>query len=107
MWLGQFDRVKTLQRQGMSMGTISKETGLNLRTVAKWAKLKEFPERRSMSPKSTTPRKYESYLAQRNGQTEGYINRLKTLKRQMYGRAGTELLRARLLPVFCNDQPTN
>jgi transposase len=30
---------------------------------------------------------------------EGHINRLKTLKRQMYGRAGFELLRARLLPV--------
>ena len=26
-----------------------------------------------------------------NGQTEGQINRLKTLKRAMYGRAGTEL----------------
>jgi transposase len=34
-----------------------------------------------------------------NGQTEGKINRLKTLKRSMYGRAGPELLRARLLPV--------
>jgi transposase len=34
-----------------------------------------------------------------NGQTEGQINRLKTLKRMMYGRAGPELLRARLLPV--------
>lgn len=33
-----------------------------------------------------------------NGQTEGQINRLKTLKRSMYGRAGTELLRARMLP---------
>jgi transposase len=32
-----------------------------------------------------------------NGQTEGQINRLKTLKRQMYSRAGTERLRARLL----------
>ena len=41
-----------------------------------------------------------------NGQTEGHINRLKTLKRQMYGRAGTELLRARLLPLSCN-LPTN
>jgi len=30
---------------------------------------------------------------------EGHINRLKTLKRQMYGRAGFELLRARLLPM--------
>jgi transposase len=34
-----------------------------------------------------------------NGQTEGQINRLKTLKRAMYGRAGAELLRARMLPV--------
>jgi transposase len=34
-----------------------------------------------------------------NGQTEGQINRLKTLKRTMYGRAGPELLRARLLPA--------
>ena len=33
-----------------------------------------------------------------NGPVEGHINRLKTLKRQMYGRAGIELLRARLLP---------
>jgi hypothetical protein len=33
-----------------------------------------------------------------NGQTEGQINRLKTLKRSMYGRAGIELLRARMLP---------
>jgi transposase len=263
VWLGYFDRMKTLQREGKSLGAIAKETGLNWRTVAKWAMLDELPERRSMSPKSTTPRKYESYLAQRwaegfrtarhllpeiqklgytgslthlerllsdwrrtrrglcvqalsadegggraslallkvppipasylcmkprglmteremqkvaqlkqkapafaamrqlalrfrgilrgrdpakldswlddahrsglyglrrfaytvrhdlaavrnaiserwsNGQTEGHINRLKTLKRQMYGRAGTELLRARLLPLFCNEQPTN
>jgi len=34
-----------------------------------------------------------------NGQTEGQINRLKTLGRAMYGRAGTELLRARMLPL--------
>jgi transposase len=35
-----------------------------------------------------------------NGQTEGQINRLKTIKRQMYGRAGFALLRARVLP-YC------
>ena len=34
-----------------------------------------------------------------NGQTEGQINRLKTLKRAMYGRAGADLLRARILPL--------
>ncbi len=28
-----------------------------------------------------------------NGQVEGQINRLKTLKRAMYGRAGVDLLR--------------
>jgi transposase len=33
-----------------------------------------------------------------NGPAEGHINRLKTLKRQMYGRAGFELIRARTLP---------
>lgn len=32
-----------------------------------------------------------------NGQTEGQVNRLKNLKRQMYGRAGFELLRIRVL----------
>ena len=34
-----------------------------------------------------------------NGQTEGQINRLKTLKRAMYGRAGVELLRVRMMPL--------
>jgi len=33
-----------------------------------------------------------------NGHIEGHINRLKAIKRQMYGRAGLELLKARLLP---------
>jgi transposase len=33
-----------------------------------------------------------------NGPVEVHINRLKTLKRQMYGRAGVKPLRARLLP---------
>jgi hypothetical protein len=34
-----------------------------------------------------------------NGPVEGQVNRLKMLKRQMYGRAGVELLRARLIPL--------
>ena len=32
-----------------------------------------------------------------NGQTEGQVTRLKLLKRQMYGRAGLDLLRHRAL----------
>ncbi len=35
--------------------------------------------------------------ARRYGQTEGQINRLKALKRQMYGPANIDLLKARLL----------
>ena len=34
-----------------------------------------------------------------NGQTEGQINKLKTLKRAMYGRAGVDLLRTRMMPL--------
>lgn len=36
-----------------------------------------------------------------NDPVEGHINRLRKLKRQMYGRTGFELLRARLLPPGC------
>jgi len=36
-------------------------------------------------------------LAWSNGQTEGQVNRLKTLKRQMYGRANLDLLGRRFL----------
>jgi transposase len=39
-----------------------------------------------------------------NGQVEGQINRLKTLKRAMYGRAGIELLRARMLPLQTSNE---
>ena len=39
-----------------------------------------------------------------NGQIQEQINRLKTLKRAMYGRASTELLRARMLPLHLPTQ---
>ena len=39
-----------------------------------------------------------------NGQTEGHVNRLKMLKRQMYGRANLDLLRIRLLSDRFLDQ---
>ena len=35
-----------------------------------------------------------------SGQVEGQINRLKAIKRQMYGRAGFNLLRSRVLPFL-------
>lgn len=40
-----------------------------------------------------------------NGQTEGQVNRLKMLKRQMYGRAGFDLLRVRVLYKNCTFHP--
>jgi len=36
-------------------------------------------------------------LSWSNGQTEGQVNKLKMVKRQMYGRAKIDLLEARLL----------
>ena len=41
-----------------------------------------------------------------NGVVEGHVNRLKMLKRQMYGRAGFELLRRRVMsPLACESPP--
>ena len=40
-----------------------------------------------------------------NGPLEGHINRLKVIKRQMYGRAGFELLKARVLPWEVSSPP--
>ncbi|WP_445730565.1 transposase [Methylocystis sp. IM2] len=40
-----------------------------------------------------------------SGQAEGQINRLKTLKRAMFCRAGIELLRARMLPIPQSTSP--
>ena len=34
-----------------------------------------------------------------NGPVEGHVNRLKTIQRQMYGRAGFGLLKARVVNV--------
>ena len=39
------------------------------------------------------------------GQVEGQINRLKMIKREMYGRAGFQLLRARVLPYTSSLYP--
>jgi len=43
-------------------------------------------------------------LAWSNGQTEGQVNRLKTLKRQMYRRASLDLLGRRFLLAFCSSR---
>ena len=45
-------------------------------------------------------------LSWSNGQAGGQINRLNKNKRAMYGRAGPELLRARMLPLDQNRHHT-
>jgi transposase len=42
-----------------------------------------------------------------NGQAAGQINRLKMIKRAMYGRAKPGLLRARMMPIKLTDLHTN
>lgn len=60
-----FDRVKALQVAGNGIRAIIHETGFNWRTVAKWVRLDELPERNVMAPKSTTPSKFQTYLSRR------------------------------------------
>jgi transposase len=54
----------------------------------------------SLQPDSTAVRRALE-LPWSNGQTEGQVNRLKMLKRQMYGRANLDLLRLRVLYSPC------
>ena len=44
------------------------------------------------------------YLEYSNGQVEGQVNRLKNIKRQMYGRANFDLLKIRVLNSSRNHQ---
>jgi Transposase len=74
-----------------------------VRTLARWMKkavgsgiygMKRFVRKLNHDLAAVKNALRESWS---NGPVEGHINRLKTLKRQMSGRAGFELLRARLL----------
>ena len=47
----KFERVKALQSAGKSLRAIAQETGLNGRTVAKWAQSDALPLRNRMAPK--------------------------------------------------------
>ena len=38
-----------------------------------------------------------------NGQTEGQVNRIKLIKRSMYGRANFDLLQARVMPLLATQ----
>jgi transposase len=71
--------------------------------VADWLEAAERSECRELRLFAAGVRQDESAVTAAvaekwsNGPVEGHVNRLKTIKRQMYGRAGFKLLRARVL----------
>ena len=72
---------------------------LQFRAMLRWRKadhLADWMEKAMTSGFSAVELAIETPWS--NGPLEGHINRLKVIKRQMYGRAGFELLRARVLP---------
>jgi hypothetical protein len=68
-WLGRAARSAAAELRGFADGLRQDEAALEAALTAPWS----------------------------NGPVEGQVNRLKTIKRQMYGRAGFRLLRARVL----------
>jgi hypothetical protein len=60
-----FNRVKALQLAGHGVTAIVRQTGFNWRTVAKWVRLDELPERNVMAPKPNTPSGFHDHLARR------------------------------------------
>ncbi len=60
-----FDRVKALQLAGQGVGAIVCQTGFHWRTVAKWVRLDEVPQRNVMAPKPNTPIGFHEHLARR------------------------------------------
>ena len=60
-----FNRVKALQSAGDGVLAIVRQTKFHWRTVTKWMRLEELPERNVMAPKSNTPSAFRDHLARR------------------------------------------
>ena len=92
MWLDQFTAVKRLQQEGKSLAAIVTQTGLNWRTVAKWAASDTLPERHRMDPRPSGFARFKTFLAQR--WAEGCRNGrylLEDLRKQGYTGSRTAL----------------
>jgi transposase len=81
-----FDRVRALRREGRNISDIVRQTGFHRRTVAKWIRADALPQRNAATPKTTSPRYFEDYLAQR--WTEGCV-RGRVLFREIKARGYT------------------
>jgi transposase len=69
VWLQQAQNSQVKEIRGFAFGLTKDEAAVRQAVISKWS----------------------------NGQTEGQVNRLKTIKRQMFGRANFDLLKARVL----------
>jgi hypothetical protein len=65
VYTDMFNRVKALQLAGQGVGAIVCQTGFHWRTVAKWVRLDEVPQRNVMAPKPNTPIGFHEHLARR------------------------------------------
>jgi hypothetical protein len=65
VYADMFNRVKALQLAGHGVTAIIRQTGFSWRTVAKWVRLDELPERNVMAPKPNTPSGFHDHLARR------------------------------------------
>ena len=55
VWQARFAEVKRPQQAGKTLAAIATATGLNWRTVSKWATCETLPERRRMDPRARHP----------------------------------------------------
>ena len=60
-----FEKVQILKAEGRNIRGIALEMGVNWRTVRKWVRASEMPERRERAPTPTSPRYFRDYLADR------------------------------------------
>ena len=111
------DAVRIALSSGLTRRQVASDLGIGLSTLGKWV--------RAVSEEAKVPAQDSELLRENerlrkenrdldairnaiempwsNGQAEGQINRLNTLKRAIFGRAGPELLRARMLPLRHTD----
>ena len=63
--VGRYEAVRQLQAQGVSLREISRQLHLARRTVRRFARAEQFPERQPRRPRHTLLTPYEPYLRQR------------------------------------------
>lgn len=95
------DRVRSAQRLAVAFGRVLRERNAaaldgwlveaGVCEVAEYRDFVEGLQRDAVAVRAAITSPWS------NGQTEGQVNKIKMLKRQMYGRASVDLLRQRLL----------